>query len=170
MCLSWDSNLEAWPDSQSSIFTPETSNPAQMWSFFQGRGLDMRRDCRFWRLHLAWLLAGVGACWGCETHSNPRVCSGGNPEHVEGILAVGLGEGHRPAGKGKRLRETLGSSQHLFAFSWQRPQFPLPVLWEAISAPSSEALGLRSKQMPWISSNKMDETEAHYTEWSKPER
>ena len=28
----------------------------------------------------------------------------------------------------------------------------------------------RQKEFIWISSNEMDETGAHYTEWSKPER
>ena len=62
--MSWDSNLEAWPDSQSRIFTPETSKPAQVWSSFQGRGVDMRRDCRIWRMHQAWLLGRCGCILG----------------------------------------------------------------------------------------------------------
>ena len=35
---------------------------------------------------------------------------------------------------------------------------------------STFSLSLLQKEFIWISSNDMDETGAHYTEWSKPER
>ena len=37
-------------------------------------------------------------------------------------------------------------------------------------APLDDEQKKKKKEFIWISSNEMDETGAHYTEWSKPER
>ena len=82
-------------------------------------------------------------------HSCLHLC--GSTWHALAFLAFTPHQGckgNRPAGRGESLRETLGPSQHLFVFSWQWPQFPATSFAESISAPSSEALSLRSKQMP----------------------
>ena len=43
--------------------------------------------------------------------------------------------------------------------------------WESLGLQGDQASQKpKGKEFIWISSNEMDETGAHYTEWSKPER
>lgn len=54
--------------------------PAAFEAAFQGRGIDMGRAFRCWRLQQAWILGPYGCVLGVW-----RICSWGNPEQVKGI-------------------------------------------------------------------------------------
>ena len=60
----------------------------------------------------------------------------------------------------------------IIARTWKQPRCPsadewIRKLWYIYTMEYYSAI---KKEFIWISSNEMDETGAHYTEWSKPER
>ena len=61
--------------------------------------------------------------------------------------------------------------KNIIARTWKQPRYPsadewIRKLWYIYTMEYYSAI----KKFIWISSNEMDETGAHYTEWSKPER
>ena len=60
----------------------------------------------------------------------------------------------------------------IIARTWKQPRCPstdewIRKMWYIYTMEYYSAI---KKEFTWISSNEMDETGAHYTEWSKPER
>ena len=77
---------------------------------------------------------------------------------------------------GLKVREVTPVTKFIIAFigfgffSWRQESWLYMFTTPQLELQREKWIKIKKKQKIWINSNEMDETGAHYTEWSKPER